>query len=972
MKARAGLPLMGLGCFLGLLLVVFRPVLFEDGQFAFRDAACFYYPLYMRVQQEWDAGRWPLWDPWQSAGIPLLGNAMSAVLYPGKILYAVLPYPWAARLYVIAHTIVAFLGMFALGRSLGVSWVGSHLAGLSYAFGGPVLFQYSNVIFLVGAAWVPWGLRAIDRLLRLGRRWGAIELAVILALQVLGGDPGAAYLTAICGVGYAVVLATRPGAGVTRWLTWWKILAAVCVWIGVTLGLAFGRLGPPRFTVMNGLGLAAWLAIALGIAWHWRRHRAEAQLAAMLARLAGACTLAMVLAAAQVLPTLEFASVSRRGAGMGASEIYRFSLEPFRIIELFCPNVFGIVAPKNQSWLGMVPPAGDHNFWVPSLYIGLFSLVLALGAIRWKSAPPWCAWMTTIAILALAASFGKHGGPLWWARWGPFAGALGPHDPIHGDTRPDTFPGDGIGSVYSFLVLFLPGFGVFRYPSKLLTFFAAAMAVLAGAGWDRAAAGETGWLRRLSQVGLATTLVGLAMAWAVHDRAVAWITGRIPVNLTFGPADAAAAWTETERSFAHGASVFAAVLLLAAWAPRRRSRAGALALVVLVIDLAVANASLVWTTPQADFDVPSDAARQIEAAERINPSPGPFRIHRMTSWCPAQFLTMTTDQRLREANAWERATLRPLFGLPLGLEYCETVGNMELDDYVAFFAVQPDMPVPAKMARILGVQPDHPIFYFPRRSYDFWGARYFILPASADWGTPERGFASFLGSTDLLYPDRAAFDASGGEGRAGDPWAVRHDWQLRRNRAVYPRAWLVHSARVRPLASRPDVRDRLTDSLIFMNDPIWNDRDRPVYNLRESALIETDDREGLKKFLPGTPIGPTESVAVTAYDPTRVELKATMDRPGVVILADAYYPGWRLRIDGQNAPIYRANRLMRGAAVPAGVHTLVFTYEPASFRVGLVVCSAGVVVLLFLAWSCWRQPRIGSFKSSLEGETSAA
>src|SRR5262249_31781053 len=60
--SRAALPLFGLGSFLALLLVCYRPVLFEDGQFAMGVSTYFYYPLYLRVQQEWDAGRWPLWD----------------------------------------------------------------------------------------------------------------------------------------------------------------------------------------------------------------------------------------------------------------------------------------------------------------------------------------------------------------------------------------------------------------------------------------------------------------------------------------------------------------------------------------------------------------------------------------------------------------------------------------------------------------------------------------------------------------------------------------------------------------------------------------------------------------------------------------------------------------------------------------------------------------------------------------------
>jgi len=54
---RAILPLLGLGCFLALLLICYRPVLFEDGQYAYRDAGGHFYPLYLRVQQEWAAGR---------------------------------------------------------------------------------------------------------------------------------------------------------------------------------------------------------------------------------------------------------------------------------------------------------------------------------------------------------------------------------------------------------------------------------------------------------------------------------------------------------------------------------------------------------------------------------------------------------------------------------------------------------------------------------------------------------------------------------------------------------------------------------------------------------------------------------------------------------------------------------------------------------------------------------------------------
>ena len=36
--------------------------------------------------------------------MPLLGNPTAAVLYPGKLVFAILPYAWGARTYVVAHS----------------------------------------------------------------------------------------------------------------------------------------------------------------------------------------------------------------------------------------------------------------------------------------------------------------------------------------------------------------------------------------------------------------------------------------------------------------------------------------------------------------------------------------------------------------------------------------------------------------------------------------------------------------------------------------------------------------------------------------------------------------------------------------------------------------------------------------------------------------------------------------------------
>ena len=124
---RRGLTLgLVLSCFGALFLICYAPAIFMDQQFGYRDAGHYYYPLNQRVQAEWNQGRWPLWEPEENAGMPLLGNPTAAVLYPGKLVFAILPYAWGAKVYIVAHSALAFLTHARLDALLGHErvWLG--------------------------------------------------------------------------------------------------------------------------------------------------------------------------------------------------------------------------------------------------------------------------------------------------------------------------------------------------------------------------------------------------------------------------------------------------------------------------------------------------------------------------------------------------------------------------------------------------------------------------------------------------------------------------------------------------------------------------------------------------------------------------------------------------------------------------------------------------------------------------------
>src|SRR5262249_53890181 len=150
---------------------------------------------------------------------------------------------------------------------------------------------------------------------------------------------------------------------------------------------------------------------------------------------------------------------------------------------------------------------------------------------------------------------------------------------------------------------------------------------------------------------------------------VGWLQRHLPNDIEFGPADPQRALDSTLGGLVQGGLVYALGLALAVLGPRRPRLAGVAALLVTTLDLGVANGPLVWTVPQAEFEKPSMAAAGIAAAERGDPSPGPFRVHRVEMLFPRGFHTRTSPQRLRQTVAWKRDSLDPLFGLPLGLEH---------------------------------------------------------------------------------------------------------------------------------------------------------------------------------------------------------------------------------------------------------------------------------------------------------------
>jgi hypothetical protein len=87
------------------------------------------------------------------------------------------------------------------------------------------------------------------------------------------------------------------------------------------------------------------------------------------------------------------------------------------------------------------------------------------------------------------------------------------------------------------------------------------------------------------------------------------------------------------------------------------------------------------------------------------------------------------------------------------------------------------------------------------------------------------------------------------------------------------------------------------------------------------------------------------SVTLTQYEPNALTYEVESEQGGVVVFSEIYYPGWQATIDGEKVEIARANYVLRALEMPAGTHTVVMTFDPASIHVTERIAFAALILL---------------------------
>jgi hypothetical protein len=167
-----------------------------------RDTARIHAPLRGLIVDALRELRLPLWNPYESAGIPLLAQMVHGVLHPVSVVAAFLVPRAGTDILIVAHVALATLGAALLARQLGATRGGAAAAGLGFGLSGYALSMSAVLHYLAAAGTAPWAIAALR--IAGGRPLGVVVAALAMAALHFAGDPQWALVAVILGTALAI------------------------------------------------------------------------------------------------------------------------------------------------------------------------------------------------------------------------------------------------------------------------------------------------------------------------------------------------------------------------------------------------------------------------------------------------------------------------------------------------------------------------------------------------------------------------------------------------------------------------------------------------------------------------------------------------------------------------------------------------------------------------------------------------
>lgn len=908
-----------------VIALVDAPLALEGRVLASYDAEVYFYPHAAYLAARLSAGQIPLWDPYLFGGVPFLANSQVGALYPPNWTYLLGP---VSRVYaglVVFHTWWLGLGGYILARrSARLGWSGALVAALCVAAGGYAGGMVGHLNQLEALSWAPLAILAVERAAA-GESWRwALGASVVFTLMILAGHTQVVYI------------------------------------VGLAAGLA---------------GLARVIELSRGA----RRPALPLQ----LVRLAVGPALAVLLAMPQLLPMLELTRLGIRSGGLDFADAAAFSFPPPYALVGLLPTVGQL--PPSSEWLG---------------YVGLSALLLA-GFALWRRPNAQTLSLAGFATVGLVLALGQYT-PLygvaftvipgfdlfrvparWLFWWTLGVGLLAGHgtDLLFAGKTWTTCPGEsnvggsparheprrllrGRAAGVSAAIVILAALSVaaLAYHQRRLIDWPSGPTLLLWSATLVAFVGLVLLSRRLRPAagGVLVLLVAelTFAAGYLPIRDAVWpelvqLPGAEVAHLlaqhspdrvlalgdnSFDPGDIQNLRAMLGPTLPNGAVVasITAIKYIKDLAPNVPLTFGIRSLDGYdggVLPLARFN-ELKQIFPLQGKDIPDGRLRL-----RLISAPDP----RLLGWLNVRYLVM---DRLRDRwiggvyyDLGVSQTLQPgqSIVLPVDPAFPSTAIGVAVSG-TSVTAPNGDLlveaeglPRPASAA----AKPAAGERLNDAPNRDAWLTR-----ASFDRPSVVRSLRlTWTGTRPAILRSASLIDTRTGRSApvVVDPryhLDYLGDLKIYRDDVTLPRAFLSRGISVVPSENA---------AVAALRQPGWDAQTSAV-------AVRGDVDPNLAFQAPGDP----GTTLIVVDEPERVVVQTSASGPRALVLTDSYYPGWKVTVDGRAARILPVDVLFRGVILAPGQHQVVFSYEPTTWRLGLIL-GAGAAVALVCGW--WRTGR---------------
>jgi hypothetical protein len=928
---------------LALTLAFYVPLTTSDRIAYDFDIWVFFYPLRQYAADALHQGRFPLWNPDVFLGSPFFANAQTALLYPLNVVFWVLPVPAAYTVSLWLHTWLAAAFTYLLARTrLGLSIAAALIAAVTFSFGGFMTGLVGHVNQLQAAAWLPllaWLL--LGAIARRSLRRAALG-GLALALQVLAGHSQEVYLTLVA-LGMVALI-----GGVGAWGA------------GTSNRTAPSPTPQPRAPAPRLLRSLAW---ALGL------------YALMV-------VLGLTLTAAQLLPTAEVQREGIRGGGLPYAEAASFSLPPPLLLRSLLPGFWESPFGEYVGYVGTIPLclavlalAAARGRWAllggalagaglalalggyNPLYPLLYQVVPGIGLFRVPAR-----WLFVYSFgMALLAGLGAEW--VWRAgRARDWRRALSPPRLV------------GVllvvGGALAVLLVVTPPLASRRY---YLAWSALALVALALTGL--ALAGR----RRLAL----SLLVGAIMAELGAASLMANFRSAIPPD-AYRSARPALAPLLADRDHHRLLSLARDDYLLGEIAEGDFAYADLPPQVIENYTVASKHNEVMTPNVPLEYGLASvdgydggvlPLARWLALMRALVTEDEPridgllrHRLHYLPDerWLDLLDVRWVITNALQDATVddvpFDRLATRRLAPAE---RFTLAVAGAPASTTVALLSSIADTPLPdgPPVGRLTVYGPDD-----VGQSFDLRLGQQVGRAAPADEATP--------GLLSVPPPDPRLHDVDYLARLPLAPGTIVA--RLEFENLAPAGTWLVRAATLLPAAGDPRPLP-LTNAL----EPVLHGDPSPVklYRARNAVgparlvpeVVVADDAEALAflrapAFAPsraasvapgpgvhgvipapadsGSPPptgGSADAVRVVERAPERWTLETSASAERLLLVTQAFFPGWEASVDGQTAPLVRADYLFQGIYVPAGAHRVELRYRPHSLTIGLLVSLAAAL-----------------------------